>query len=356
MFQPALVGVVAAITTASLYAGAVAQPEPKELAAFVTVVGGAGAVRLETEPPVRITVEEYAFDPDKNRIGVGEGVGTEQDGSAVLILPDYAAVVYLEGSSELRIVEPAMPGSGIDLIVRITSGRAWVIRKPGNERWLLIAGGSDDGTASPGYTLSKGASLFVEADSQGVSFAVRSGEGRFFRGQIPAAVLIDASGQLVDRTGELLAQGLRVSTREPGGPAADADAGTLVADGLRADTDKFALAQSDDWLKEAERGDFTPVRGSARAAPQLLAAAKLGESATVYEPRMVFAAPAPRAAPSPVRVSLSQSLALLESGVPGSVLAGQRFRRSRIIGNPGTGGTGALIVNPAAELQIKFGR
>ena len=230
-----------------------------------------------------------------------------------------------------------------------------MIRKPGNQRWLLVAGGSDDRTAPAGYALSKGASLFVEADSQGVTFAVRSGEGRFFRGQVPAAVLVDASGQLVDRTGELLSQGHRVSTREPAGPALDADAGTLVAGGLSADTDKFALAQSDDWLKEAERGDFTPVRGAARAAPQPLAV-ELGPSLAFDQPRPVFAAPAPRAAPSPVRVSLSPSQALIESGVPGSVVAGQRFRRSRIIGNPGTGRTGALIVNPAAELQIKFGR
>ena len=355
MFQLAFVRVVITVTTASLHAGGGAQSEPEDLAAFVTVVGGAGAVRVEAEAPVRITVEGYSFELERNRIALGEGVRTYPDGSAVLILPYYDAVVYLEGSSELRIAEPAMPGSGIDLIVRISTGRVWVIRKPGNERWLLIAGGKGGAAAPAGYTLSKGASLFVEADSRGVTFAVRSGEGRFFRGQVPAAVLIDASGQLADRTGELLSEGHRVSTQDPAGPAPDADAATLVAGGFSADTDKFALARSAHWLQEAERGDFTPVRGGARASPRLLAV-ELEPTLAFDQPRPVFTAPAPRAAPSPVRVTLSPSQALIESGVPGSVVAGQRFRRSRIIGSPGAGGTGALIVNPAAELQIKFGR
>ncbi|MCH8146950.1 MAG: hypothetical protein IH987_03025, partial [Planctomycetes bacterium] len=55
-----------------------------------------------------------------------------------------------------------------------------------------------------------------------------------------------------------------------------------------------------------------------------------------------------------LRTVISPAQGLVESGVPGSVIAGQRFRRSVIIGNPGTTGGGPLTVNPAAQLLIRL--
>ena len=167
--------------------------------------------------------------------------------------------------------------------------------------------------------------------------------------------MIDASGRLVDQTGVALSEGERISARTPTRPTVDQDAGNLVAHAWHDDIRAFALARSTHWLQDAERGDFTPVRGAARGSPEPLAV-ELGPTLVFDQPRPAFAAPAPRVAPTAVRTTLSPTQALIESGVPGTVVAGQRFRRSRIIGSPGTAGTGALIVNPAAELPFTLGR
>jgi len=344
----------AVVAIASLTVAASAQPESVETDAFVTVIGGGGEVmRVYAEGASEIT-GEFSF--DRNMIGPGEGVRTTEDATAVLILPGYGAVVYLEESSELRLEEPAVPGTGVDLLVVLARGRASVIRKPGNVHWLVVAAEAEAPEAK-GYTLSSGASLFVEARADGVVLATRAGEAWYYSGQVPAGRLIDASGEPIDKSGVPVPQGQRVSTQVPIRPVPDEEADIVVPTRLYDDMGAFALAQSHLWLEKAEQGEFTPVRGPTRGAPKVLGA-EFEPSLVFDQPRPALAAPAPRPTRRAVQTTRSPAQTLVESGVPGTVVAGQRFRRSRIIGNPGTAGpgTGALTINRAAVLLVRLSR
>jgi hypothetical protein len=309
---------------------------------------------------MRVDVEETfpipeLFSFDENRIGPGQAVRTGSESTVVLSLPAYGAVIYLEGSSELRVEEPAIPDAGVELLLVLASGRASVVRRIESERWLLIAGEAEVPDEA-GYVISQRASLYVEAGAGGATFSVRSGDAIVFAGAVPDAVLIDDSGAPVDRAGVPLSEGHRVSMRGVPQPVADEQAGILVPAGLREQISSFALTASYRWLHDAEKGDFIPVRGAARAAPGVLG--EEYEPALAFDqPRPVAATSAPRAITTPIRSSLSPAQTLVASGVPGTVIAGQRFRRSRIIGNPANSasGTGALTVNRAAELLVRLG-
>jgi hypothetical protein len=230
------------------------------------------------------------------------------------------------------------------------------VRKPTSTHWLLLAAGPELGGAV-GYTLSKGASLFVEAGEHSVTFASRQGGALYFPGRVPAGVLIDASGEPVDKSGVTVRQGQRIVAQAPMEPEPDGQADVVVPAELPGDMRAFALAQSENWLKAAEQGDFTPVRGATRAAPEMLGA-EFEPSLVFDQARPVVAAPSPRGVTGAVGTTMNPAQTLLESGVPGTVIAGQRYRRSRIIGNPGTTGTGtgALTVNRAAELLVRLSR
>lgn len=352
IIEPRVLIEVAAVV-AWMCTAASAQPDYMDLAAYVTMVGGRGeVVRVDAEETSRIP-ELFSF--DENRIGPGQALRTSPDSTAVLTMPAYDAVIYLEGSSELRVEEPAVPDAGVELLLTLASGRASVVRRSESERWMLVAGEAD-APGEAGYVLSQRASLYVEADPRGVTFAVRSGDAIVFAGAVPAAVLIDDSGMPVDRTGVTLPEGQRVSMRGVLQPVADEQADVVVPAGLREQVSSFALTASYRWLHEAEKGDFIPVRGAARAAPGVLGG-EFEPALAFDQPRPVAATSAPRAITTPVRSSLSPAQTLVESGVPGTVIAGQRFRRSRIIGNPATSasGTGALTVNRAAELLVRLG-
>lgn len=349
-------GVIAKVVVAVAFSAvaAAAQPESVETEAFVTVVGGRGDVmRVYADGTSKIT-GEFSF--DRNMIGPGEGVSTSEDASAVLVLPGYGAVVYLEETSELRLQEPAAPETGVNVLLILAKGRASVIRKPGNVHWLVVAAEAV-APETTGYTLSSGASLFVEARADGVVFATRAGEAWYYSGQVPADRLIDPSGELINKSGVAVPQGQRVSTLAPVRPVPDEQAAVIVPARLYSDMGDFALAQSHLWLEKAEQGEFTPVRGPTRGAPKVLGA-EFEPSLAFDQPRPAIAAPAPRAARRAVQTTMSPAQTLIESGVPGTVVAGQRFRRSRIIGNPGTAGpgTGALTINRAAELLVRLSR
>jgi len=351
-YARAAVGALTAVAWMSMAARA--QPESADLAGFVTMVGGAGeSTRIEAEAMSAIP---ELFSYVQNRIEPGEGVRTGEGSTAVVFLPAYDAVVHLGGESELHLVEPSTLDSGVGIFVVLASGRASVVRKPGSMHWLLLAVEAE-ATGAAGYTLSKGTSLFVEVREDNVTFASRNGDALYFSGRIPAGVLIGATGEPIDKSGVLLPQGRRIVTQAPIRPVPDEEADIVVPVQLRDDMETFALTQSEQWLYEAEKGDFTPVRGAARAAPEMLGA-EFEPSLVFDQAKPVLAAPAPRLVTSAVRTSLSPAQTLIESGVPGTVIAGQRFRRSRIIGNPGTAGagTGALTVNRAAELLVRLNR
>ena len=348
------IAVVTLAAAAWICSSAQGQTDYGDLGGFVTIVGGSQEVsRIEAEA---VSTIPAAFSYGQNRIEPGEGVRTGDDATAVVLFPGLGAVAYLDPASELRLVESLTPDSGIGVFLVAVTGRVSVVRKPSADLWLLFAVETEAGDPV-GYTLSKGASLFVEAEEGRVTFAARHGDAVYYSGGVPAGVLIDASGQPADVSGVALRQGQRLSAQVPERTEDDERVGLVVPGWAPAEVETFALAQSELWLKSAERGDFTPVRGATRAAPELLGAQ--------FAPALVFdqavpsvAVQATRPATSPVRTTLNPSQALLESGVPGTVIAGQRFRRSRIIGNPGTttAGTGALTVNRAAELLVTLSR
>lgn len=178
MIRDALIKAVVIVAVAGFNAAAPAQPDP---AAFVTTVAGKGAVRVGEGEPSQIAPTSFSF--EQNGIRPGEGVRTADDGMAALMLPDCDAAVHLDSSTELRVVEPADSGVGAYLV--LVGGRVSVVQKPDHDQWLLVA--AEAGAAGvAGYTLSKGASLFVEADAEGASFAARHGEALYFPGKVPA--------------------------------------------------------------------------------------------------------------------------------------------------------------------------
>ncbi len=355
MFRYGQAIVNALVAVALVSTAAPAQSESADRAAFVTVVGQRGEV-MHVDAAGESRIAPDVFSREQNRIGPGERVRTTSQGSAALVLPAYGAVVYLEGSSELRLMEPSAPDSGVSVFLLLTKGRAAVIRRSGHVEWLLVAAEAEaPGVA--GYTLSKGASLFVEAGAHGVTFAARAGNAWYYAGPVPAGALIDASGEPADQSGVQLPQGQRISTQAPPRPVPDGEAGMVVPPQLDIDMWTFARAQGNQWLEQAERGDFTPVRGAARAAPEMLRA-ELEPSLKFDQPRPVLVAPAARAVTRAIQAARSPAQTLVESDIPGTVIAAQRFRRSRIIGSPGTtaGRAGALTINRAAELPIRLRR
>lgn len=309
--------------------------------AYITVLGGGGAERLTAEGAAPIDPTRFSL--DRNQLNASDGLRTVADGTAVVVLPGLDALVYLEPATELRLGTPPAADSGVALIIGVVSGRATVVQKATSQHWLAIEAGSKSGGPAA-YTLSKGAALFIESGPDGVSFASRRGQGSLYKGLVPAAKLIDASGALAGASSVTVAEGKRMTVRAAAQPAAENDAGAVVPTGLGDTVRTFATNQSARWLEAAERGDFTPVRGAARGAPELLSAG--------FEPAMVFDQPRPalttataRPADTAVRPTLDPSQALTQAGTPGSAVAGQKFRRSRIIANPGTSRTGALQIN-----------
>jgi hypothetical protein len=321
------------------------------LTGFVTVIGGEGGVTRVVDDESAPIPARFSF--DQSAIGPGESVQTAADATAVLVLPGFDTTVYLGGSTKWLASDLRGTDTGVSMKLECDGGSASIIRKLQSPDWMLLVARAG---AARGYTLSRGASLFVEMSEQGVSFSARSGDAWFFAGDVPEGRLVDESGNLIDDSGVHLAQGQRVTSTAPAAATADEEAGTIAPPGMRDDLETFALAQSDQWLQQAERGDFTPVRGPGRAAPEVMQGG-LEPSLAFDQPRPVLTGPAPRPTAGAVRTTLDPAQSLVASGVPGTVVAGQRFRRSRIIGNPGTAGpgSGALTINRAADLLVRLG-
>jgi len=230
--------------------------------------------------------------------------------------------------------------------VKVIKGRVHVVRKSTDNAWFLITGGSGVGN---GYTLSKGASLIVEVDAGGVSVTATKGGVTFFRGDLPAGPLIGPGGQPANKNGISVAEGQRVSIQAP--QVVD-DRATPQTAWQRVYDDMFAFGvnHSGQWIVQAEKGDFTPVRPEPSAAG-LEIRVGVGETRQTFDqPRTTVTAPI-SGSPVTARATgqVSTARAFFGSGIPSSVLIGQRIRRSRIIGNPGTTGSGQIRFNPNAE-------
>ena len=329
---------------------AAAQSKRSEEAAYVTVVGGTGDVTRLIGDQVS---ELAAFSLEDSRLTPGDGVRTGPDTTAVLLFPGSDAVVYLAESSEVRIARSTTPDRGVGLVPILRQGRVSMIRKTGSTQWLAVAAQAQTGAAAA-FMLSRDASLVAESFGDQVTFAVRQGAALYFAGTVPAAPMIDALGEPVDASGILVSRGERVAAGAPPTPEPEEAAGPVVPGQLGDDLWTFALAQGNRWLEDAEKGDFTPVRGAARGAPQPLAP-ELEPELAFDQPRPVIATSAPRLAVTALRTTLSPAQTLAESDVPATAVAGSRFRRTRIIG-PGTSLSGGIRINPAARSFIELRR
>jgi hypothetical protein len=322
--------------------------------AYVTLVDGAGAIRVESG--TAFAAEPRLFSDSTSGLSTGESIRTLEGGAATVVFPDFGIVVRLEESSELLLGELPVLDKAVPVSLTLLKGQAYVARRLDDARWLMVAGKSDAGA---GYTMSKGGSLTVRSGPAGVAFAAFRGEVVFFDGDVPAGTLVKENGELLDATGIALPEGHHVDSRmgeepvgEIPGVMSAKQARGRMGDSLYA----LGVRATENWVERAEKGDFTPVRGVSRGAPDIFPSEGLAPELTFDQPRSAVVSPAPRVATQPLRAQgVSPVRALLETRRPTSVVVGQRLRRTRIIGSPGAS-PGPIRVNPSVEPLIRLPR
>ncbi len=295
---------------------------------YVTVVTGDGATRGESGPAFPQAAGE--FNQRASGVSAGESISTLPGASAVIWLPAYRIAVHMNSDSLVSL--PEIPGLAdhVAVSVAVQRGRVHVVRSPSDNAWLLVSAGTEEAF---GYTLSKGASLVVEAVEFEAAFTVSRGdEALFFEGPVPSEGLIGGEGEPLDDSGTSLSEGQRVSTQVPTVTESRASA-SAAWDQTEGDLYVFALDQGGQWVARAEEGDFTPVRAEAAATPRTFGA-EVGIPRQAFDqPRTVVTSPVTRTTVSTtVTAQRSAVENLLASQIPGSVVVGQRIRRSRIIG------------------------
>jgi len=330
----------------------VAQTDDGSPVAYVTAVGGEGATRGSNGAAFP-NKQEY-FNDSNSGLSVGERVITGERGTAVLFFPEYQIVAHLSGGTELQVLGAPGLRNDIRVSLNVVRGRSRILRSSTDKRWLLIRGGT---AAQVGYTLSQGGTLAVEVGAADVSFAVTAGRAIFFNAKVPGGALIGADRAPVDAAGTELLAGQRISSLAPLGPVdirQEDEMSRLAFANMNRDLFSFAVEQSGQWVESAEKGDFTPVRPEAAGAAQAFNVQVGLERQSFDQPRQAVTTPITRATVSTLQVQANVAQRLLGSGIPSSVVVGQRIRRSRIIGNPGTAGTGQLRFNPFAEQLIRL--
>jgi len=317
-----------------------------EPVAVVSFVGGDGAARTESDELV--TMEALLTDPQE--LTPGQGIRTFAAGTATILIEASDTVIFLGHGSEVQFAAPTIPDSGVGFVVEAVEGTVSIVQSPQSESWLAVA---ERSRPHGGYTISRGASLVIDLNDEQSTLTCTQGEVRFFSGRVPSTPLVDGQGAMVGQPMATVAAGERFDIGiDNARPVHVDDAAPATAD-IAADILAFASAESGSWLARAEQGDFTPVRGAGRGAPEPLAA-QLDSDLAFDQPRPVLTPPSlPNITPA-VRNVLNPSQGLVALGIPGTVVAGQRFRMSRILGNPGTSTNGGLTVNSAAEQLIRL--
>ncbi|MCH8253293.1 MAG: hypothetical protein IID36_12650 [Planctomycetes bacterium] len=314
---------------------------------FVSVVTGNGAKRMpgETEFLDARFTYNAEFDLD-NGIDYGDSIVTASDpASAVLVMPAFGTVAHVESASVLRIERLTDDTGVVPAGLVLSAGRAIVTHSQDGPRWLVVAA---RGNGAAAYVLLRTGSVLVEVGAGGVVFTVIDGEALFFPNDVPGRALIDASGDPVDPFGQTVRAGQRIGAGDTA-PVDAAGADKSARARYESDVFAFALAHGGAWLVRAEQGDFTPVASEAGQAQRLLRAEMLPEL-KFDQPRAVFVAAAPRPATfQVVRAQGSPARELIQSGVPTSVVVGQRFRTSRVIG-----GRRGLRANQNVEQLIRL--
>jgi hypothetical protein len=318
--------------------------------AFVTAVTGGGATRGDDGP--QIEPQSGRFSDETCGLRIGESVFTADDGTAVVTLPEFRAMVHLDASTELKIISAGLGENDVPVGLELIRGTAYILRSGSQDKWMLVTASTRQGE---GYVLSKDASLQITATRTDAAFACTRGQATFFAGKPPEGALIDAQHAIIADTGIALPTGHRIAVSEPDLTTPDVETGDRADGSISNDLYAFGLSQSGGWVRSAEAGDFTPVRGSSRAAAEAFSAEIGVQQQAFDQPRgqVVSAAPAnvTRAVTSN---PISTAQTLIQSGIPTSVVIGQRLRRSRVIGNPGGAGTGGLRVNPNVEQLIRL--
>ncbi len=322
--------------------------------AYVTIMEGGRATRGANGAPFES--EPGMFSDKGNGLFSGDSIVTTSDGTAVVSLPACGAVVYVAPSSELRVDALPVVDKSIPTALTLLDGRAYVTTRRSLDRWVVIAGSAANGR---GYTMSKGASLSVDAGPDGVTFAVATGAATYFEGDVPEGSPVSESGELTGENGLDVAAGQRITT---GGQVEaiteKVDEWSYGAQRERASSAvyRFGLDNGTRWVEAAESGDFTPVRLAEGATALPFGGGELEAEFRFDQPRSTVVSPAPRAQSRVVTAGVSSPVrALLESRRPTSVVVGQRLARTRIIGSPGTQG-GPIRVNPNAEVLIRLPR
>ncbi len=319
-----------------------------DILGFVTVQTGDGATRGLEGSAFDARME--SFSDATHGVSVGDEVATNRDATAVVTLPEYGSIVQLDSSTLMTLSEDRLGGMGFPATVSVSEGSLTVLRKSSDDRWMVVSGVNRRGA---GFVLFRKGSIRLTVDRRDISCLAMLGEVIWFDGELPDGPIVDADGDITLEGGTNVPAGSRVSARlEDERVSADPAAiGTTYA-GLLNSIDEFGVDQSGLWVERAEQGDFTPVRGSSRAAAEAFSS-EIGVSQSAFDqPRSVVVAPAPAVRTVTVRTT-SPSQTLIESGVPSNVVIGQRLRRSRIIGSPGTTGLG-LRFNPNAEQLIRL--
>ena len=322
--------------------GALTRAQSADPVAFATVVTGGGALRVGAGEPSRVS--PTSFHPEENGLSVGQALATAKDGTAVVVLPDSGASVHLQASSEIRF-EPAPEWLAPDsCVLKVMRGRVTAARKNREAESLAVVG--KNGGAVGSVAITEGI-VHIVAQEGVVTFTVERGTASFVPGDLSNTRPDAVAGRVQLTAGESISTAAP-ATVAPGDDDAVAELSALVQRSVYA----FGLTQSTRWVERAESGDFTPVRaGEGRAAIELVGA-DFNAPQTFDQPQQLLAVTSTLGAPvTSLRTVVSPAQGLLESTVPGSVIAGQRFRRSIIIGNPGTGG---LMINPNAELLIRL--
>ncbi|MHC4089504.1 MAG: hypothetical protein ACYSVY_04355 [Planctomycetota bacterium] len=348
-------GTAGMLLTASVCSMAAAQ-EVEGPHAVVTALTGGGATRGPGGPAFPVTDwDDYAND---YVLRPGETIVTADDGTAVLMLPGYETVIHVgDGNGRCESTLNRVPGlqGGVPVGLNVQRGQALVVRKPDDRRWLLVA---CRGAGTRGYVLSRGASFVARSGDDELSFSVSHGEVVYFAGR-PARRFTDQAGELTDRAGVVVPAGQRLSARAPQQPAPDDASVPRAISQMNEGLYAFALTKGIQWVEQAEQGDLVPARGAVRGVPRALAEQVGGGRATFDQPRSVSVVTTPRVAAAPSGAGFRATplvenvgVSLIRSGVPTSVVVGQRFLRTRIIGNPGT--SGGVRANPQAQQLIRL--
>lgn len=330
-------------------ATAFSQPPPRDDSAFLTIVDGQGVTVDHGDGEISVDAMTLA---KSSELIEGGRIRTHAAGTAVVLFPNSGAVLFLSESADVRFTEASSPDHSLNVIV--ASGRVTMVRRAGAGNWLVL--GAEIAGGPAGYVLSRDASFVVEVAAGKITFSARRGELLLFERGVPQGAIFDAADRPINANGVVVSEGHQRTLAVLGDPVPDAQAGIVVPETVAASAWRFANGQSVKWLEDAEAGDFTPVTALGGGAQELLSS-EVEPSLVFDQARPVLTTSTGSTGATPVRPRPSVAQTLVESNIPGTVVAARRFAGSRIIGISGQSGTGALFVNVTPlTLPIRLSR